>query len=143
MRGTIPFRTLVMVFVASLLVAGCQTTQSKLLDSDQSQVELRSYQSRVFDTTNKEKTLRTIIATLQDLNFVVDKADLILGTVTGTKLNQWSLRMTVSVRPRGENQLLIRANAQFNVTAVTDPEPYQQFFASLEKAMFLRAHQVD
>jgi hypothetical protein len=108
-----------------------------------SQVELRSFQTRAFDTLDKEKTLRTVIATLQDLSFVVDKADAILGTVSGTKLDGYQLRMTVTVRPRGETQMLVRANAQYNITAVEDPEPYQQFFIALEKSMFLTAHQVD
>jgi hypothetical protein len=51
--------------------------------------------------------------------------------------------MTVSVRPRGETQLIVRANAQYNITAVEDPEPYQQFFDALSKAIFLTAQQVD
>ncbi len=83
------------------------------------------------------------MATLQDLGFVLDEADSILGTVTATKLSGYALRITVSVRPRGEKQLLVRANCQYKNAAVVDPEPYQQFFASLEKAMFLAAHQVD
>jgi len=29
------------------------------------------------------------------------------------------------------------------VTPVEDPQPYQQFFTALEKAMFLTAHEVD
>ena len=131
-------------FIALFFIAGCQTTtQARLFDSDQSQLKLRVIQSRAFDTTEKEKTLRTVIATLQDLGFVMDKADLTLGTVTATKLDRYALRMTVSVRPRGATQLLIRANAQYGLSPVTEPEPYQQFFASLEKAMFLTAHQVD
>ena len=133
---------LVMI-VLSLLVTGCATTQQRLLDSDSSQVQLRSIQTRAFDTTDKEKTLRTIMSTLQDLGFVIDKADSTLGTVSATKLKYYALRMTVTVRPRGETQLLVRANAQYNVKPVTDPEPYQQFFTSLEKAMFLTAQQAD
>lgn len=129
--------------VLSLLVTGCATTQQRLLDSDSSQVQLRSIQTRAFDTTDKEKTLRTIMSTLQDLGFVIDKADANLGTVSATKLKYYALRMTVTVRPRGETQLLVRANAQYNVKPVTDPEPYQQFFTSLEKAMFLTAQQAD
>lgn len=127
----------------ALLFTGCATTQQRLLDSEESQVQLRSIQTRAFDTTDKEKTLRTVMATLQDLGFVLDKADSILGTVSATKLKNYSLRMTVTVRPRGETQLLVRANAQYNVHPVTDPEPYQHFFASLGKAMFLTAHQAD
>ena len=143
MKELIQFKGIAGLFVVLLLVTGCETTQARLLDSGQSQVKLRSIQSRVFDTTDKKKTLRTVIATLQDLGFVLDKADLTLGTVTGTKVDKYALKMTVSVRPRGKTQLVIRANAQFGLKPVTEPEPYQQFFTSLEKAMFLTAHQVD
>lgn len=127
----------------SLLVAGCQTSQQELLKTDKGQVELRRMQTRAFDTTDREKTLRTIIATLQDLGFVVDKADATLGSITATKLKGYNLIMTVTVRPRGEKQLLVRSSAQFNIQAVSDPQPYQDFFTSLGKAMFLEAHQVD
>jgi hypothetical protein len=129
--------------VIALAMVGCGTTQQRLLDSDQNQLMLRSIQSRIFDTAEKEKTLRTVIATLQDLGFVVDRADYTLGTVTGTKLNYYNLKMTVSLRPRGDSRTLIRANAQYGLKPVVEPKPYQDFFVSLEKAMFLTAHQVD
>lgn len=133
----------VLFFIVISLIAGCQTTQERLLDSDSSQVQLRNIQTRAFDTTDKEKTLRTVIATLQDLGFVIDKADALLGTVSATKLHRYALRMTVTVRPRGETQLLVRANVQYGLKPVTDPQPYQQFFSALQKSMFLSAHQVD
>ncbi len=127
-----------------LMLAGCQTdSRQQILATTKSQVELRSFQTRAFDTTDKEKTLRTVMATLQDLSFVLDKADAVLGTVSGTKLDGYQLRITVTVRPRGETQMLVRANAQYNITAVEDPEPYQQFFVALERAMFLTAHEVE
>ncbi len=127
-----------------LMLAGCQTdSRQQILATTKSQVELRSFQTRAFDTTDKEKTLRTVMATLQDLSFVLDKADAILGTVSGTKLDGYQLRITVTVRPRGETQMLVRANSQYKISAVEDPEPYQQFFAVLERAMFLTAHEVE
>lgn len=135
--------TILSILSIFMLFVGCATTHDRLLETGTSQVQLRNIQTRAFDTTDKEKTLRTIIATLQDLGFVIDKADAILGSVSATKLDRYALRMTVTVRPRGETQLLIRANAQYELTSVADPEPYQQFFTSLEKAMFLAAHQVD
>lgn len=134
--------TLILI-ISVFFFTGCATTQQRLLDSESSQVQLRSIQTRTFDTTDKEKTLRTVMSTLQDLGFVLDKADATLGTVSATKLKNYALRITVTVRSRGETQLLIRANAQYNIEPVTDPEPYQQFFTSLEKAMFLTAHQAD
>jgi hypothetical protein len=122
---------------------GCGSQSGQVLASEESQVKLRSIQTRAFDTTDRTKMLRTVMATLQDLGFVVDSADDTIGTVTGTKLDGYAMRMTVTVRPRGTTQLLVRANAQYNLKAVEDPEPYQQFFASLGKAMFLTAQQVD
>ena len=118
-------------------------SKGQVMGADNSQVALRQIQTRAFDTTDRKKTMRTIIATLQDLGFVIDKADETLGTVSGTKLNGYSLRMTVTIRPRGNKQTIVRANAQYNITAVEDPEPYQQFFAALEKSIFLTAQQVD
>jgi hypothetical protein len=131
---------------AALLLAAAQfgcVAPNKVMDANASAVQLRSFEQRAFDTTDTEHTLRTIIATLQDLGFVVDKADATLGTVSATKLSGYQLRMTVTVRPRGEKQLLVRANAQYQDKAVDDPKPFQDFFTSLEKSMFLAAHQVD
>ncbi len=49
----------------------------------------------------------------------------------------------MTVRPRGETHAVVRANAQMNRQTVGDPKPYQEFFAALGKAMFLKAHEVD
>jgi hypothetical protein len=125
-----------------LLFSACAPQSISILDTDSSQLALRQIQTRAFDTTDREQLLRTIIATLQDLAFVIDKADLDLGTVSATKLDGYELRMTVSVSPRGSSQLMVRANAQYQLSPVTELEPYQQFFAALERAMFLTAHPV-
>ena len=131
--------------VSAALVGGCATTsQNQLLATDESQVQLRSIQTRAFDTADKEKTMRTIISTMQDLDFVIEKADFMLGSVSGSKsFTNQLLKMSVTVRPRGEKQLLVRANAQYGIRAVETPEQYQDFFTALEKAMFLTAQQVD
>lgn len=136
-------KSLAMCLMCTAAIMGCAPSHRGVLDTEQSQVQLRSIQSRVFDTTDREKTLRAVIATLQDLAFVVDKADLGLGTVSATKLDGYELRMTVSVKPRGNSEMIVRANAQFNDRPVTDPQPYQSFFIALERAMFLSANLVD
>lgn len=135
--------TALAILVIALALAACAPSTRAVMETSQSAVALRSFQQRAFDTTDKEKTLRTVISTLQDLSFVVDKADLELGTISATKLSGYELRMTVTVRPRGEKQMLVRANAQYRDKAVEEPKPYQDFFVSLERAMFLTAHQVD
>ena len=131
------------LLIVLIMLISCAPSTKQVLATKESQVKLRAIQTRVFDTKDRDKMLRTVIATLQDLGFIVDKADNVLGAVSATKLEMYTLRMTVSVRPRGESQLLVRANAQYNITAVEDPEPYQQFFDALSKAIFLTAHQVD
>lgn len=128
------------VFVLSLL-AGCQTAQKNILDSDgESQVKLRAMQTRYFDTDDKKQMLQTIIGTLQDLGFVIDKASFELGSVSGTKLDGYRIRMTVTAVPRGDTQMTVRASAQYNIEAINDPVIYQQFFDALAKAIFLTAH---
>ena len=136
------WQKLILALFMVLLVAGCATTHDRLLDMDTSQVQLRSIQTRAFDTIDKEKTMRAVIATLQDLDFIIDRADLTLGVLSATKASSM-LRVTVTVRPRGETQLMVRINAQHGLNPVTEPKPYQNFFAALERAMFLEAHQVD
>ena len=131
------------VLAGILFLAGCATTQERLLDSNESQLGLRQIQSRAYDTTDQKFVLVSAISTLQDLGFVVDGADVDVGTVTATKLDGYSLKMTVTARPRGETQILVRANAQYGLKAVTEPEPYQNFFAALSKSLFLEAQHVE
>src|SRR5690242_18230554 len=99
--ATLLFRTFVVVVLFTM--PGCRTDSKRpALATDRSEVELRSFQTRAFDTTDRETTIRSIIATLQDLGFVIDVADATLGTVSATKLQgRIAMRMTVTVRPRG------------------------------------------
>lgn len=125
------------------VVAACQTdSRQQILSMDKTQVALRSVQSRTFDTSDTGLTVRTVIATLQDLGFTVDKVDQTLGLVSATKAESTLLKLTVTVRPKGGNQIVVRASAQQNLNAVSDAMPYQQFFDSLSQALFLEAHEV-
>jgi hypothetical protein len=138
-KSLVPFGLLILLAV----IPSCAPSVQQILATSESQVKLRAIQTRAFETTDKTKTLRTVIATLQDLGFVVDKADENLGVVSGTKLAGYSLRMTVTVRPYGEKQMHVRASAHFGLRVVEDSEPYQQFFDALSRAMFLTAQEVD
>ena len=122
-------------------LTGCSSTP-KATSGDVA-LKLRAIQTRAYETTDQNKAVRTAMATLQDLGFVIDNADAELGSVTATKLASSATKMTVTVRKRGTTQLLVRANAQYNVLPVEDAQFYQQFFAAYSKAMFLEAQQID
>lgn len=139
----------VLILLPLLSTSGCQLNPKKqVLATTESQVKTRSIQTRSFDSNNKNKVMRSVISTLQDLDFLIDNADLVLGSVSGTKFggsgrSSYQLKMTVSVRPRGESQMLVRANAQYNLEAIEDPKPYQDFFVALGKSLFLTAQNID
>ena len=132
-------------------LASCQSPPERgVLTSPESQLKLRSIQTRAYDTTNRQTVMRGVIATLQDLEFMIEAADAALGTVSARKFLlvrgmavASDMTMTVTVRPRGEKQMLVRLNAEFNRKAVEDPEVYQSFFVALGKSLFLSGHEVD
>jgi hypothetical protein len=133
--------TLLTAFAIPVLLAACTTTASDVVAPTSSSVELRAIQARAFETADRGTVLRAVIATLQDLGFVVDSADLDIGTVTATKLEGYNLRSTVTARSRGD-RTIVRMSAQYNKSVVQDPKPYQDFFTSLEKSLFLEANDV-
>jgi hypothetical protein len=130
--------------ISAALLIGCASTTERVLDvGDETQLQKRSYESRIFDTSDKEKVLRAAISTLQDLGFVIDRADLTIGTVSATKFAYYTIKITISVRPKGTDRMLVRANAQYNLKPVEDPKQYQDFFASLSKSLFLASHEAE
>lgn len=133
--------TLALVILVGVLAGCTATTNQRVLDSSgESQLQKRSYQSRVFDTKDKERVIRGVISTMQDLSFVLERADATLGSVSGTKYDRGQvIKLTVSVRPKGETQMTVRANGQLGIKPIEDPLAYQDFFSSLEKSLFLTA----
>jgi len=87
--------------------------------------------------------MRAVIATLQDLGFTIDQADMDLGIVTATRLQVSDMRMTVTVAPKAEERVSVRANARVGEQGITQAETYQDFFVALDKAMFLVRNNVN
>jgi len=76
-----------------LLMAGCATIPANVTGAG-TQLETRQIQTRTYDTLDKAMTMRSVIATLQDLGFTIDQADAELGTITATRLHEYTMRMT-------------------------------------------------
>ena len=132
------FIAVFMLFSLFFMFFSCATTGA--LDSQQSQVQIRNYQTKSFDSSNKNNVLRNVIATMQDLGFIIEKADETLGTVSGYSFKN-KTNMTVTVRQQGR-QCIVRANAEINNNAVTEPLAYQNFFNALAQSLFLTANDI-
>lgn len=128
---------------ASMFVVGC-VPPNDVITGGGRQLEIRQYQSRDYEGANKNQTMRAAIGAMQDLEFVIEKADLDLGTVSGTKVKDYVIiKMTVTVRSKGKDSVTVRANATYGDRAVEDPENYRDFFTVLDKALFLTKNKVD
>ena len=83
-----------------LFFSACISQHSQITGGSDSQVQLRSIQTKTFETTDANKVLRSVVSTLQDLSFVIDKSDVKLGIISATKLSQYTLRITVTVKKK-------------------------------------------
>ena len=112
-----------------------------LLAPTEAQLKLRSLETRTFEVSSLEEAVRAVIATLQDLDFIVERANAGFGVVTAARFAEPNytdiVAVTVTVRPHGTDQMQIRANAIFNNKPITEPKVYQNFFAALERSLFL------
>jgi len=126
-----------------IAVAGCATSTPVDISANSTQLQTRQIQTRQYETLDKAMTMRSVIATLQDLGFTIDQADAELGTITATRHHQYAMRMTVTVVKRDEKRVSVRASARIGENAVKDAATYQDFFVALDKAMFLTAQRVD
>ena len=132
-----------MSLLSLVVLAGCASTTPVDISGSSSQLETRQIQTRQYDTLDKALTMRSVIATLQDLGFTIDQADAELGTITATRYHEYTMRMTVTVVQRGDQRVSVRANARIGEKPVTDAGTYQDFFVALDKAMFLTLQRVD
>lgn len=127
-------------FLAAL---GCVAPEPRqdLLVPTEAQMKLRSVQTRTFDVKDRQSAMRAVIAALQDLGFIIERANEPLGLVTAARFAEPNyydvLGVTVTVRPEGDGRMTIRANAIYNNKPIEDLKPYQNFFATVERSLFI------
>lgn len=142
-EGLSAARTALAAFFSLLLSYGCagpQPTQD-LLAPTEAQMKIRSVQTRTFEISDRQATMRGVIAALQDLGFIIERANEGLGLVTAARFAEPHyydvLGVTVTVRPESEGRMMVRANAIYNNKPIEDPKVYQNFFATLERSLFI------
>ena len=130
--------------IAGLLsVQGCTAPQptQDLLAPTEAQMKMRSFQTRTFDVKDRQLAMRGVIAALQDLGFIIERANESLGLVTAARFAEPNyydvVGITVTVRQETKERMMIRANAIHNNKPIEDPKVYQNFFATLERSLFV------
>ena len=134
----------VLALAFALVAAGCATPPAEpedLLAPKEEQMQLRSMQSRSYEVESRRQAMRGVIEALQDLGFIIERANEPLGLVTAARFAEPRyfdvMSVTVTIREVSEGNFIIRANAIFNNEPITDAKVYQNFFATLERSMFI------
>ena len=133
---------LLAICIPFLFISGCASTSPEV--DEQTQLQQRRIQTRIFDTSDKKMTMRNVVSTLQDLNYVIYKADYDIGTIVAQRnIGHNFFVTTVTIKPKGENQMSVRNVGKYNSYTIDDPVQYQEFFDALQKRMFLTANGID
>ena len=133
----------IIVLTGALLLHGCAAPEpiQELLAPTEAQMKIRSVQTRTFDVKDRQLAMRGVIAALQDLGFIIERANEPLGLVTAARFAEPNyydvVGVTVTVRQQEAGRMMIRANAIYNNKPVEDPKVYQNFFATLERSLFI------
>jgi len=118
--------------------AGPKKPPEELMTLSEAQLKIRSYQTRTFDVESQDKVVRGVVAALQDLGFIIERANAPMGLVTAGKFDKGGfVELTVTVRAKGTRQNEVRVNALFNTQPIDDPNAYQNFFTAVERSLFI------
>lgn len=152
------------LLLASIGLSGCATGGGA---PAMTQLQIRAYQTRSFETKDTKLVMKAVLSVLQDEGFMIREANSDLGVLTATRETDveskfdrflaalgskgtWDKNsvfdVTINVSPFGE-QTRVRANFQLKtmnnvggvskVRAMGDEAYYQEFFAKVDKAIFI------
>src|SRR5512134_323792 len=133
----------VVIVTGSVMLQGCVAPEPRqeLFAPTDAQMKIRSAQTRTFEVKEHTVAMRGVIAALQDLGFIIERANEPRGLVTAARFAEPNyydvLGVTVTVRQESEGRTMIRANAIYNSKPIEDPKVYQNFFATLERSLFI------
>ncbi|MBX7254748.1 MAG: hypothetical protein K1Y02_00205 [Candidatus Hydrogenedentes bacterium] len=132
------------------------------------QLELRGFQTREYDTQDMRLVMKAMVNVLQDMGFIINNADTQLGLLSANKMTDIAHSKREIKRAQKKEELLsktlvldctanvsafgkqsrVRVNFQQRVlgtngatmsaSPITDAAFYQQFFAQVDKGIFLQ-----
>ena len=126
----------IVILTVMAALGGCQpkASQNEAAASPQAMATAGpAYQHRTFDSGDTEKTLRAIVSTLQDLDFVIGKVDVSRGTpvIAATMANAGGATgIAATVWQKTEFSLLPKSVSEVNATC-GDVTPAWFFFVAI------------
>ena len=72
----------VVLFVLMLILTGCTSAQPRV---QRSQLQIRQFQTRAYDTRDVKMIMKAVMNTLQDDGFIIKQANVDLGLLTAQK----------------------------------------------------------
>lgn len=148
--------------IVSGIAAGCMSNFPTQDKTQLSPLQVRAVETRDYDGHDVKTTLKTVLNVLQDEDFLVDYGNADLGLLHARKSMQGppvpvpgfgdqpsinTIEATVNVSEFGDH-IKVRINFRGNIrsaagkaaaaTEITDIKFYQEFFAKLERGLFIQ-----
>jgi hypothetical protein len=160
-------KKIIIACCALCLLCACSSSTVNGIDPRMSQLQIREFQTRSFETTDTLLVMKALLNVLQDDFYIIKNADAALGVVTAAKEidvddrgfwgkalsdenDRWKKNAVVecsgTVSSHGR-QTRVRVNFQvktydnrgaiMEVVQVQDQKFYQEFFAKVDKGVYL------
>ena len=156
----------------AMALTGCSQPPSDALVANQVTEEIRSLETRTFETADAPLVLAASAQVLQDLGFTLTESEPKLGLLVGEKIRplaapgtvdavfaqlgagdessqRFHVSLVVSPQPRTTvvrvtftRTLFGEYGQELTTSRLDDPELYQGFFEKLSEACFLEVHKV-
>ena len=157
------YKNYAIVVLSAILITGCSSTN---ITAQKTQLQVREFQTRSFNTKDVRLVMKAMINVLQDEGFIIKSANIDLGLLSATKevegnrdvmsigsivirdtggINSTITECSANISEYGD-QVKVRVNFQKKavdakgvreVGSVEDEKYYQSFFAKVDKSVFI------
>ncbi|MBI5204723.1 MAG: hypothetical protein HZA11_07390 [Nitrospirae bacterium] len=129
-----------------------RVTTAAQVEPEKTQLQVREFQSRIYDTGDIKMVMKTMINVLQDDGFIVRNAEKDLGLLSAEKSDTVRKRVYITecsanvseygkktrVRINFLLKIMNRRGGIYKIGEIEDPEYYQDFFLKVDKGLFIQ-----
>ena len=118
------------VLALALAIAGARASADTPSGALRAPPESAPTVARDFEVADLARAQRAAIATLQDLGFAIESADLAQGLVAGSRLDRHPLRLTVRLVATSESSISATVSCDYAGAPVANALPAEAFLAA-------------